>query len=329
MRQLKEQYIAALQDCFLGAGEAALARAYELGRKAVAEGLGPLEWAAIHHEAMMTVLRRRRMRGETTQKIKVATDFFLESLSPFEMTHRGYWEATAMVRQVVQFAAVLSHELRMPLTSVLASADMLREMLSPDPQSTPGNLLANILAGAEALRARMDDLVDIAGFQSGQLSMHVVPVDVGALLRELCQRLEPVVTRVGLRFQSEIPENLPVIQADPRRLEQVVTNLVQNAIKYGSDGGRIDIRARLIEKSVMVEVQDYGNGISPSDQSKLFQLYFRAEQDRKSITGLGIGLALCRQLIETQGGKIWVESEIGKGSSFKFSLPLAGPTRDG
>lgn len=321
--------MAALQDCFSGGGEATLARVYELGRRAVAEGLGPLEWAAIHHEAMMTVLPRTLTRGETTQKIKAATDFFLESLSPFEMTHRGYWEATAMVRQVVQSAAVLSHELRNPLTSVLASADMLREMLSLDPQSTPGKLLANILVGAEVLRARMDDLVDIAGFQSGQLSMHVVPVKVGALLRELFQRLEPVVARAGLRFHSVIRKNLPVIQADPRRLEQVVTNLVQNAIKYGSDGGRINIRARLIEKSVMVEVQDYGHGISPSDQSKLFQLYFRAEQDRKSITGLGIGLALCRQLIEAHGGKIWVESEIGKGSSFKFSLPVAGPTRDG
>ena len=329
MRQLKEQYIAALQDCLSGGGETTLARVYELGRKAVAEGPGPLEGAAIHHEAMMTVLPRTPTRAETTQKIKAATDFFLESLSPFEMTHRGYREATTMVRQVVQFAAVLSHELRTPLTSVLASADMLRETLSPDPQSAPGKLLANILSGAEALRARMDDLVDIAGFQSGQLSMHVVPVKVGALLRELCQRLKPVVARVGLRFHSEIRENLPVIQADPRRLEQVVTNLVQNAIKYGSDGGRIDIRARLIEKSVMVEVQDYGNGMSPSDQSKLFQLYFRAEQDRRRMAGLGIGLALCRQLIEAHGGKIWVESEIGKGSSFKFSLPLAGPTRDG
>lgn len=318
-----------MEDCFAGGGEAALARVYELGRKAVAEGLGPLEWAAIHHEAMMMVLRRRRTRGETTQKIKVATDFFLESLSPFEMTHRGFWEATAMVRQVVQFAAVLSHELRTPLTAVLASADMLWETLSPDLQSTPGKLLVNILAGAEALRARMDDLVDIAGFQSGQLSMRVVPVKVGALLRDLCQRLEPVVAGVGLGFHSEIRENLPVIQADPRRLEQVVTNLVQNAIKYGSDGGRIDIRARLIGKSVMVEVQDYGSGISPSDQSKLFQLYFRAEQGRRRMAGLGIGLALCRQLIEAHGGKIWVESEIGKGSSFKFSLPPAGPTLDG
>ncbi len=328
MNNLTEQYQAALRDYLAGAGESALVRAYELGRRAAADGLGVLEWAAIHHDAMTGVLPRTFTHKELVQGVKAAADFFAESLSSFEITYRGFKEAIAMVRTVVQFAAMLSHELRTPLTSVMLSAEMLQDILPADPTSTPGKLLPIILAGTRALKARTDDLRDMAAFQTGTFSIRMAPLDIRALLSELRQRLEPEVRCAGLRLILALPENLPLLQADPRRLEQVVTNLVQNAIKYGSDGGRINLRARTMEQSVIVEVQDYGKGISLLDQSRLFQLYFRPDQSRERARGLGIGLALSRQLVEAHGGRLWVESEIGKGSTFKFSLPLSWPGRE-
>lgn len=328
MNNLTEQYQAALRDYLVGAGESALVRAYELGRRAAADGLGVLEWAAIHHDAMTTVLPLTSTREELTRGIKAAADFFAESLSPFEISHRGFKEAGVMVRTVLQFAAVLFHELRTPLTCVILSAELLQDILHPEPTSAPGKLLEKMLVGARTLKARTDDLIDVAAFQTGTFSIRMVPLDIGALLWELQQRLELEVTSAGLRLSLDLPENLPLLQADPRRVEQVVTNLVQNAIKYGSEGGRIDLKAKTMEQSVVVEVQDYGKGISLLDQSRLFQLYFRQDESRESVRGLGIGLALSRQLVEAHGGKLWVESEIEKGSTFKFSLPLSWPGRE-
>jgi signal transduction histidine kinase len=323
-----EEYKAALKDYLVAGGETALMRAYELGRRAVADGLGVLEWAAIHHEATTRILPRTLPQEELVHWMKASSDFFTESLSPFEITHRGFKEASAMVRTVVQFAAMLAHELRTSITSVMLSAEMLQSVLHVEPQSTLSKFLTNIVTGARAIEARTDDLIDMAAFQSGTFSIRPVVLDIRSLLCELRQRLEPEVTRAGLRLIVDVPENLPFLPADPKRLEQVVTNLVQNAIKYGWDGGRIYLRARTVDESVIVEIQDYGKGISLSDQSKLFQLYFRSDQSRKHVKGLGIGLALCKQLVEAHGGKLWVESKVGKGSSFKFSLPLHCPDRN-
>lgn len=329
VRELAEEYLRTLQDYIAGAGEVALLQAYALGRKALAGGVGVLEMAALHHGAMATVMAGARTPEEGVRMVTAAQDFFVESLSPFEGTHRGFWEATAMLRQVLQFANVLCHELRAPLSAIRSSAGLLQDVLRAAPHSTAGMLLANVQAAAAALKARTDDLMDLAAFQAGTLSLRVVPVDVGAVLRKLCQGLKPEARRAGLQFTLQVPEKPPHIQADPERLEQVVSNLVRNAIKYASDGGHINVRAVPTEDCLIIEVQDYGSGISAADQSRLFQPYFRVERDRQRFAGLGIGLALCRQLVEAHGGKIWVESEVGKGSTFKFSLPLGAPPRKG
>jgi signal transduction histidine kinase len=328
-QELAEEYLRTLQDYIAGAGETALLQAYDLGRKAVANGMGVLEMAALHHEVLATILARTVSPEEGVRTVRTAESFFGEAASPFESTHRGFLEASVMLRHVLQFADVLCHELRAPLSAIRSSAGLLQDALHPATHSTVGMLLANVQAAAAALKARTDDLVDLAGFQAGTLSIHVVPVDVGAVLRKLCEGVKPEARRAGLRLTLEVPEKLPGIQADPARVEQVVSNLVRNAMKYGSEGGRIDVRAVPAEDRLLIEVQDYGIGISPSDQLRLFQPYFRVERDRERAGGLGIGLALCKQLVEAHGGKIWVESEVGKGSTFKFSLPLGGAPRKG
>lgn len=318
---MKRDYAEALQDYLAGVGEAALNRGYELGRQAMALGVGVLEMAAIHHEAMMGLLLGADTSWERARRAEASSYFFVESLSAFEITHRGYQEASLKLRHALEFAAVLAHELKAPVTSIIVSAGMLQEALTPSGEDPVGKLLNNILAAARALKSRADDLTDAVGFQTNSLTIRIEHVDLAALLRGLSQRLEPEVAAAGMKLALDLPGLIPPVEADPDRLEQVVSNLVSNAVKFAQEGGRVDIRARAEDDRVVVEVQDHGKGISLADQQRLFQPRLRLERDRRT-PGLGLGLALCRQLVEAHGGRIWVESEPGKGSTFGFSLPL-------
>ena len=121
---------------------------------------------------------------------------------------------------------------------------------------------------------------------------------------------------------ADLPDSLPPINADAQRLEQVLRNLLINAVKFTPSGGSITLRTNKQNASLVVEVQDSGIGIPKEEQARLFEPYYRAEADRQHFQGLGLGLSLSKQIIELHGGRIWVTSEVGKGSTFAFSLPL-------
>ncbi|MEX2355888.1 MAG: HAMP domain-containing sensor histidine kinase [Thermaerobacterales bacterium] len=301
------------------AEEASLERAHHLGRTAIANGLGLLDMIAIHQEAIQPLQgipdpeARQRM-------VNAAGAFLVESLVAFEVLLRGFREASSAMDRVLQFSEMLCHELRSPLTSVIASTGLLAEELAPAPESTEAKLLNNISAGARALKTRMDDMVDTAGFQSGALTLQMEPVQMRPFLQEIAERLRPEANRAGIDLQLDMPEDLPAVQADGRRLEQVMINLVQNAIKYAAEGKRVRIGASAGDGRLEVMVSDHGKGISAEDQKKLFQPQFRVK--RYGARGLGIGLALCKQIITAHGGEIWVKTEPGSGSAFHFSLPL-------
>lgn len=318
---LGADYSRALRGYLAGAAEEELARAYQLGRRAMAEGLGVLDMVEVHHRALSRLLDEPPITGSGREALEAATAFFREVLSPFEITHRGFREATEVMQNVVLFASVLCHELITPLTSILASAGMLEEILDLDPSSSESRLLANIRAGAATLKARTDDLADIVAFQSGAFRLHVVPIRVSTFLVDACRRLELEVTQAGMELNVGVPDDLPVIKGDPDRLEQVVANLVRNAVKYGSDGGRAEVRAASAHGAVEITVQDFGRGISRRDRLRLFEPYFRAEEGRDELPGLGVGLVLCRQIVEAHRGTIAVESGEGKGTLIRVVLP--------
>lgn len=222
----------------------------------------------------------------------------------------------------LQFVNALCHELRTPLTPVLASAGALREVLHPEPKSVEAKLLNNILAGAENLRTRIDELLDIAVFQSGAYRLNLTGFDSMALLKETCAFLEPEAARRGQYIIADIPDTLPQLRADRARLQQVLLNLVTNAMKFSPEGSSIEVRATAQDQSLTIEVIDQGKGLSSEEQDRLFQPYFRAEQDRQRCPGLGLRVALCRQIVEAHGGGMWVETGAGLGNSFRVSLPL-------
>ena len=223
-----------------------------------------------------------------------------------------------------QFVHVLAHELRTPLTPIFASARMLSEQLSSEAGSPQDRLLRNILRGAADLESRLLDLLDLAQFEAGAFDLEIAPVDAVVLLREVASQFEPLAEEKRQTFLLELPESLPPLKADRRRLGQVLMNLLQNAVKFTPEGGSIWLSAMAREQDLVVEVRDTGAGLSPQEQQRLFQPYYRSEGDR-SLPGTGLGLSLCKQLVEAHGGKIWVESEPGKGSTFSFTVPLEGP----
>jgi signal transduction histidine kinase len=156
------------------------------------------------------------------------------------------------------------------------------------------------------------------------LQVNPVVINPQQLLQEVAGETEPMLSSEGQSLILDLPSSLPLIRADEDRLRQIVLNLITNASKFTPEGGKITLRARERDADLVVECQDTGSGIAKEDQGRLFDAYHRVESDRERFSGLGLGLALCKKLVELHGGRIWVESEEGKGSTFSFSLPLKG-----
>ncbi len=223
----------------------------------------------------------------------------------------------------MEFTRALAHELKTPLTPVVMSSETLVGQLKDDE-----NLLRvarNIQKAAKNLDGRIDELLDLARGEVGMLKLRREPVDVLALLREVVEEEAPVSARLGLAVAARLPAALPPVQADKVRLRQIVLNLLSNAFKHTLEGGRVTVSARQESVSVIIEVSDTGIGITKKEQERIFDPYHRVDNDRQKLSGLGLGLALCKTLVELHGGRIWVKSRRGKGSAFGFSIPIEGP----
>lgn len=236
-----------------------------------------------------------------------------------ERKQRLELEEQAEIRS--QFVTALIHKLQTPLTSMLASGGLLAEQVRKEPSL--GRLAQNILDGCHSLEAKLDELFDLAKGEMSTLKLGLESLDLLPLLQHVASRFSPVIQSKGQSFTPDFPSSLPWIKADGERLEQVLTNLLSNATKFTPRGGSIVLRARKRGSDLVIQVQDNGIGIPEEKQKRLFEPYYRARLGEGERRGLGLGLTLCKQLVELHRGKIWVESEEGKGSIFSFSLPLA------
>jgi len=180
---------------------------------------------------------------------------------------------------------------------------------------------------ASNLNRRIDELIDLIRGETDMLPLNLESVDAVSLLREIGYEMMPVVLRDGHSLTVELPSSNPVVSADRDRLRQVVQNLLNNASKFTPPGGKITLMAREDGVNLVVEVHDTGLGIGKEDQERLFDPYYRRVEDRERLSGLGLGLALSKKLVELHGGQIWVKSKKGKGSTFGFSLSLESASR--
>jgi len=227
----------------------------------------------------------------------------------------------AEMRKRVEFTRTLAHELKTPLTSVLASSESLLVKLTDEQLQ---GLARNISRGASNLDSRIDELLDLARGEVGMLELKIEPVDMLQVLRDAVEYMSPVAASQGQSLIAELPSSLPLVRGDSNRLHQVVMNLLGNALKFTPGDGRIRLTAKSRDGSIVVEVRDTGPGIAKEDRDRLFEPYHRLGSDRGHLSGLGLGLALCKTLVELHGGEIWVRSRVGKGSTFGFSIPLKG-----
>lgn len=234
-------------------------------------------------------------------------------------------ERIALERQAKEgseFIAAISHELKTPLTSIIASGDLLSEEIRGEKQEPQRRLIQNIVNSAHSLQAKLDELMD-AGKKGARLpQLQLKPLDIKFLLEDISGQVSPVTKSKEQSLILDLPDSLPMVGADAHQLEQVLLNLLTNATKFTPKGGSIILRAKKQDANLVIEVQDSGIGIPKEEQARLFQPYYRVESDRQRYPGLGLGLALAKQIVELHGGKIWVESKLGKGSTFAFSLPL-------
>ncbi len=218
------------------------------------------------------------------------------------------------------FVHLVSHDLRAPVTIIQGHADMLTEELKR--RQLDGELGAStgaILRGVRHMNAMIQDLVDIARVEGGKLALRLQPIQLTDYLSDLLARSAMVLDMT--RIQVEFPADLPPVCADYNRLERILTNLLSNALKYSAPGTPVLVRARRLDGEVEISITDEGRGIDPEDLPHLFERFYRAKGAKAE--GIGLGLYITRQLVEAHGGRIRVESEVGIGSTFFFTLPVA------
>lgn len=221
------------------------------------------------------------------------------------------------------FVATVSHDLKNPLTSVRGFADLIRITGELNPEQE--QFIGRIKDATEGMAALIGDLLDIGKIEAG-IEMKQVPCDVGDLAAEVVSELEIRSQMKSLTVTLEKPDGVPLVIGDPDRLKQVLMNLVGNAIKYTDSGGDVRVWFSTDDGQLVTSVQDSGIGIAPRDQKQLFQKFYRVQSEETAeIEGTGLGLAIARSIVERHRGRIWVESDLGKGSTFSFSLPLASP----
>lgn len=219
--------------------------------------------------------------------------------------------------------AIVSHELRTPLGSVLMNVDLLlRESSGHDEQRKHGRKeLQRIKRAADRMNALIQDLLDTVSIAAGRISVERTRIAPVPIIVEALEALQPEAAAKSLHSESVIPANLPAIFADPTRLQQVFANLLGNAIKFTPDGGTITVRADPSGDAVRFSVADTGPGIPHEDLSHLFDRFWQAQ--RKARVGTGLGLFIVKGIVNAHGGRIWVDSEIGVGTTFYFTLPVA------
>jgi signal transduction histidine kinase len=227
----------------------------------------------------------------------------------------------AASRHKSEFLANMSHELRTPLNAIIGFSEVLNERMFGELNEKQDEYLKDIYGSGQHLLSLINDILDLSKIEAGRMELEVTDFDLPAAIDNALILVRERANRRGIRLARAIDDRVGMIRGDERKVKQVLLNLLSNALKFTPEGGRIDVRAAMNDGMAEISVTDTGVGIAPEDQEAIFEEFRQVGTADKKVEGTGLGLALSRKFIELHGGRIWVQSQPGKGSMFLFTLP--------
>jgi signal transduction histidine kinase len=235
---------------------------------------------------------------------------------------RLYKELETASKHKSEFLANMSHELRTPLNAIIGFSQVLREGISGEINAKQAEYLDDIVTSANHLLALINDVLDLSKVEAGQVELQVAPFSLRDALERGVSMVREQATTGGVQVALHANGGLDVVTGDERRIRQVIFNLLSNAVKFTPAGGSVDVSATQSNGKVTVSVADTGPGIAAEDLDRIFEEFQQTETGASQSEGTGLGLALSKRFVEMHGGRIWCDSELGKGSTFQFTLPL-------
>jgi signal transduction histidine kinase len=307
------------RNLVIGVSAASVALALVLGLLISWSLVGPIQWT----EARLAEISA----GDFSGSLAVPNRDELGSLATNvnrmnDELRRVYGELETASRHKSEFLANMSHELRTPLNAILGFSQVLQQKLFGEVNEKQSEYLEDILSSGNHLLSLINDVLDLSKIEAGQVELELDPFSLReALERGVVMVRERAVTN-GVKLSLAVDRAVDVVEGDERRIRQVVFTLLSNAVKFTPSGGSVDVAAARLDGRVEVSVADTGPGIRPEDQERIFAEFQQTEVGLRQREGTGLGLALSRRLVELHGGRLWVESELGEGSRFVFSLPV-------
>jgi len=236
---------------------------------------------------------------------------------------RVYRELEATSQHKSEFLANMSHELRTPLNAIIGFSEVLDDRMFGELNEKQAEYIRVILASGRHLLSLINDILDLSKVEAGRMELELGTFNLHMALDNALTLIRERATRHGLALGLTVEETFGDIVADERKLKQVLLNLLSNAVKFTPDGGRIDVRALRANGTVEVSVTDTGVGIAPEDQEAIFEEFRQVGHAARKREGTGLGLALARKFVELHGGRLWVKSAVGHGSTFTFTIPTS------
>ena len=271
----------------------------------------------------------RRMPGEFAPEAVALLKTFatqsalaIQNARLFREIEQKSHELEAASRHKSEFLANMSHELRTPLNAIIGFSEVLSERMCGDIHDKQAEYVADILESGRHLLSLINDILDLSKIEAGRMDVDPVRFDLPAAIDNTLVLVRERAHRRGIALTRSIDDRLGAIRADERKVKQVLLNLLSNALKFTPEGGRIDVAADVYEGAARIAVRDSGVGIAPEDQQAVFEEFRQVGATSLRVEGTGLGLAISRKLIELHGGRLWVDSKVGEGSTFTFTLPL-------
>ena len=234
---------------------------------------------------------------------------------------RLYRELETASMHKSEFLANMSHELRTPLNAILGFSQVLREEMFGEVNEKQKEYLDDILSSGNHLLSLINDVLDLSKVEAGQIELEVAPFSLRDALERGVVMVRERASKDGVRLALATEPEVDVVEGDERRIRQVIFNLLSNAVKYTPEGGSVDVSAAKVNGEVRVAVADDGPGLAAEDHARIFEEFQQTDSGIEQREGTGLGLALSKRFVELHGGRIWVDSELGAGSTFVFTLP--------